>query len=304
MSRYINPYTDFGFKKLFGEEANKDLLIDFLNTLLPKKHQVKTLNFLNPEILGVLPGDRRAVFDVYCENAKKEPFIVEMQKAEQEFFKDRSIYYVSHLIRQQGRKSKDWKYELKTVYFIGVLDFIYEKKERNPVLVREVSPKDQFGQEFYDKLQMIYIQMPVFKKKVSELETRQDKWFYFLKHLPNLESMPSIMKEKVFQKAFHTAEVASMTEKELVRYEHDLNIYLTNYAVLETAKKQGREEGRQEGIKEGREEGIKEGRQEGIAIGRTEGMADIVRNMKQEGFDLAAIAKITGLSQKEIKRLG
>jgi len=66
MSRYINPYTDFGFKKLFGEEASKDLLIDFLNTLLPDKHQIKTLDFHNPEQLGASAHDRRSVFDIYC----------------------------------------------------------------------------------------------------------------------------------------------------------------------------------------------------------------------------------------------
>jgi len=291
MSKYINPYTDFGFKKLFGEEANKDLLIDFLNTLLPKKHQIKTLSFLNPELLGVAPADRRAVFDVYCENAKKEPFIVEMQKAEQEFFKDRSVYYISYLIRQQGKKGKNWNYELKTVYFIGILDFIYEKNESDPVLIREVSPKDQFGKEFYEKLQMIYIQMPVFNKEESELETRRDKWLYFLKNLPSLDNMPAIMKEKVFKKAFHTAEVASMNEKDLVRYEHDLNIYWTNYAAMETAKKRGRQQGRKEGLKQGMKQGMKQG------------IAEMARNMKREGFDSAVIAKITGLSPQEIKSL-
>ena len=311
MSKYINPYTDFGFKKLFGEEVNKDLLIDFLNTLLPKKHQIKTLKFLNPELLGVSPEERRAVFDVYCENAKKEPFVVEMQKAEQEYFKDRSVYYVSYLIRQQGQKGKKWNYELKNVYFIGILDFVYEKSNPNPVLIREVTPQDQFGKEFYDKLKMIYIQMPVFNKEESELKTRRDKWLYFLKNLPSLDQIPAILKEKVFKKAFYTAEVASMTDKDQVRYEHDLNIYWTNYAAMETAKKQGRRQGREEGRKEGRKEGIKQGLKEGIALGHAKGHAegviqkatDVARSMKQEGFKPAMIAKITGLSAKEIERL-
>ena len=166
MSRFINPYTDFGFKKLFGEEANKDLLIDFLNAFLPDKHQIKTLSFKNPDMLGVTESDRRAVFDVYCEAKSGEKFIVEMQKAEQEYFKDRSVYYIAHPIRSQGLKGK-WNYELKTVYFIGILDFVYDKSDPNPILIREVSLKDQHGKEFYEKLQMIYIQMPVFDKTES-----------------------------------------------------------------------------------------------------------------------------------------
>jgi predicted transposase/invertase (TIGR01784 family) len=307
MSRYINPYTDFGFKKLFGEEANKDLLTDFLNTLLPRKHQIKTLKFLNTEQLGVAPEDRRAVFDVYCENSKKEPFIVEMQKAEQEYFKDRSVYYISWLIRQQSQKGKKWNYELKNVYFFGILDFVYEKKNPNPVLIRDVSFKDQLGKEFYEKLKMTYIQMPLFNKAETELETRQDKWLYFLKNLPSLNQIPAIMKEKVFKKAFHTAEVASMDPKEQFRYEQDLNIYWTNFAVMDTAKKQGRRQGRRQGRQEGIKIGHKKGLEEGIVLGHAEGetqkATDIARSMKQEGFKPAVIAKITGLSQEEIKLL-
>ena len=160
MSRFINPYTDFGFKKLFGEEANKDLLIDFLNAFLPNKHQVKTLEFRNPEHLGESASDRRAVFDVFCDAQNGDKIIVEMQKEDQEYFKDRSVFYSTHLIQEQGQKGK-WNYKLKAVYFIGILDFLYEKKSKCPVLIRRVTLKDQFGKEFYKKLRCIYIQMPI-----------------------------------------------------------------------------------------------------------------------------------------------
>jgi len=289
MSRYIHPYTDFGFKKLFNDEANKDLLIDFLNTLLPKKHQIQTLTFRNPEQLGATPSERRAVFDVFCEAPSGEKFIVEMQKEDQEFFKDRTLYYAAHPIREQGQKGKDpetgrvWNYELQTVYFIGILDFIYDKNDPDPVLIRKVSLKDQFGKEFYEKLQMIYIQMPVFDKQESELETRQDKWLYFLKHLPGLEHIPAIFKEEVFQKAFHTAEVASMTKVQRDYYEQEWNDYLTYWATLETAEKRGLKQG--------------------IDVGETQKAIEIARNMKSEGFDTEVIVKMTGLSPKEIKRL-
>ena len=270
MSKYINPYTDFGFKKLFGEEANKDLLIDFLNTFLPEKHQIKTLDFRNTEQLGSSATDRRSVFDIYCENDKKEKFIVEMQKAEQEYFKDRSLYYVSHPIRAQGRRGK-WDFNLKTVYFIGILDFVYDADDPNPLLIREVSLKDQNGKEFYDKLKMTYIQMPLFTKTESELTTHREKWLFFLKNLPDLEHIPSIMKEKVFKKAFHTAELASMDEKERLRYEHDLHDYWGYVSSLRKAAKDARYE--------------------------------IALNMKKDGVDPKLIAKYTGLPLKEIERL-
>jgi len=278
MSRYFNPYTDFGFKKLFGEEANKDLLIDFLNTFLPEKHQIKVLDFRDPEQLGASASDRRAVFDIYCENSKKEKFIVEMQKAEHANFKDRALYYVSHPIRAQGLRGK-WDFNLKTVYFIGILDFIYDSGDPNPLLIREVSLKDQNGKEFYDKLKMTYIQMPLFKKKESELETHREKWLYFLKNLPDLEQIPAIMKERVFKKAFRTAELAAMPENEREQYEHNLHDYWTYLATIKTAEKKGK------------------------AKGRAERAVEIARNMKKEGFDMEMIAKMTGLPSEKIKRL-
>jgi predicted transposase/invertase (TIGR01784 family) len=283
MSRYINPYTDFGFKKLFGEEANKDLLADFLNTLLPERHQIHTLEFRNPELLGTTSADRRAVFDIYCENDKGEQFIVEMQKAEQENFKDRALYYVSHPIRAQGKKGKKWKFNLKTVYFIGILDFVFDVHDPAPLLINEVSLKNQHGKEFYDKLKMIYIQMPLFKKKASELKDHRDKWLYFLKNLPDLKQIPSIMREKVFKKAFKTAELAVMPEKERELYEENLHGYWTYLATIETAENKGIAKGRVEG--------------------RAEQQLQIARNMKQKGFDIATIAEMTGLKQKEIEQL-
>lgn len=103
--RYINPFTDFGFKKIFGSEVNKELLIAFLNTLLPPEAgTVADLSFLPNEQVGRSEYDRRAIFDLYCENEKGEKFIVEMQRAKQNYFKDRSVFYATFPIQQQFRQ--------------------------------------------------------------------------------------------------------------------------------------------------------------------------------------------------------
>ena len=287
MSRYINPYTDFGFKKLFGEEANKDLLIDFLNALLPKKHQVKTLEFRNPEHLGESPGDRRAVFDVFCDAENGDKFIVEMQKEDQEYFKDRSVFYSTHLIQEQGEKGK-WNYQLKAVYFIGILDFIYDKKKKRPILIRRVTLKDQNGRVFYKKLQYIYIQIPAFQKTESQLVTHKDKWLYFLKNLPSLNQIPSIFGENVvFQQAFRTAEVAAMPKKDRDSYLHEQKQYRDYWATLETAEKKAENKGMAQGM----------------AQGETQKAMEIAREMKKDGVDLKSIAKYTDLSLEVIERL-
>jgi predicted transposase/invertase (TIGR01784 family) len=103
-ARYINPYTDFGFKKIFGEEASKPLLIDFLNALLPEKNKIVDLTFKNTEQLGGTEIDRKAIYDIYCENDKGEKFIVELQKAKQNYFKERTIYYPRIHIRPSPLK--------------------------------------------------------------------------------------------------------------------------------------------------------------------------------------------------------
>jgi len=121
--KYISTFTDFGFKKIFGTEVNKDLLIDFLNELLLKSGEtVVDLSYLSTEQLGRRSDERKAIYDIYCRNEKGEHFIVEMQKAKQKYFKDRSIYYSSFPIQSQAEKG-DWNFELKAIYTVGILDF-------------------------------------------------------------------------------------------------------------------------------------------------------------------------------------
>jgi len=130
--KYINPFTDFGFKRLFGEEPNKYLLLDFSNEILKNQQgKIIDLTYLKTEKLGISEQDRRAIFYLYCENEKGEKSIVEMQKSKQNFFNDRSIYYSTFPIQEQAQKS-DWNYELKAVYTIGILDFVFDSDKNEP----------------------------------------------------------------------------------------------------------------------------------------------------------------------------
>ena len=255
MSRYINPYTDFGFKRLFGEEANKDLLIDFLNSQLPEEHQIKTLEFRNTEQLGLIALDRKTVYDIYCEGANGDHFIVEMQKASQRFFKDRALFWTSFLIRNQAPQGlvdgKPWDFELKAIYLVAILGFKYDQEEEEQKFIRDVHLRDQDGDLFYKKLHFRFLQMPLFTKTESELATRSDKWHYFLKNLASFDSIPSIFREPVFERALATAEIANLTKDEAFQYEASPISQWDNYSVLETAKFEGKVEGRVEGRVEG-----------------------------------------------------
>jgi predicted transposase/invertase (TIGR01784 family) len=241
MSRYINPYTDFGFKKLFGEEANKDLLIDFLNQLLPAHHQIADLKFSNPENLSDSSEDRKAFFDIHCKAVSGERFVVEMQKAKVKFFKDRSLFYVTFPIRDQAKQGA-WNFRLSPIYFVAILDFEYDEEEERRKFRRDVALRDQDGDVFFDKLHFKFLQMPLFNKTEDELETKFDKWCYFLKHLANFEAIPAILNEPIFQKAFSTAELAALNAEQRRTYETNLLQYWGMKSAIDTAVEEAVEE--------------------------------------------------------------
>ena len=216
-SRYINPFTDFGFKKLFGEEVNKDLLIDFLNELLPSKHKIATLFYRQSENLGSLESDRKAIFDIYCESQNGEKFIVELQKARTNFFKDRSVFYSTFPIREQAQKG-DWNFELQPVYCIGILDFSFEEHKNKLKYMHRVQLKDEDCEVFYEKLTYVFIEMPKFNKTEEQLETHFDKWLYLIKNLERFERIPQQLQERVFLKVFETAEIARFDPQQLHNY--------------------------------------------------------------------------------------
>ncbi|WP_146870464.1 Rpn family recombination-promoting nuclease/putative transposase, partial [Flavobacterium branchiophilum] len=245
-AKYINPFTDFGFKKIFGEEVNKPLLIDFLNALLPQANKIVDLNFKNTEQLGQSDADRKAIYDIYCENEKGEKFIVELQKAKQNYFKERTIYYSTFPIREQAEKG-EWNYHLKAVYCVGILDFTFDDYESEPEkkeVVHTIKLKNQNGKTFYEKLTYIYLEMPNFKLTESALISRLDKWLYFIKHLEDFQSIPTIFKDEVFTQAFEKAELATFGQAELEHYESSLKTYRDLKGVIDTAFDEGKIEGK------------------------------------------------------------
>lgn len=280
--KYINPFTDYGFKKLFGEEPNKDLLLDFLNELLREEQgQIKELTYLKTEQLGDTDIDRKAIFDLYCENANGEKFIVELQKSKQNYFKDRTVYYSTFPIREQAKRA-DWDYELKAVYTIAILDFVFDSDKHEPDKFRyDVKLTDiETKQVFYDKLTFIYLEMPKFNLTVDELETRFEKWLFVLKNLNRLERVPDKLKEQIFEKLFETAEIAKFTPDQVRSYEDSLKYYRDIKNSIDTARDEGKVEGRIEG--------------------RIEGMVDVARQALRKGISVKEIAELTGLSEEEV----
>ena len=257
-SVYFDPTTDFGFKKLFGEEANKDLLMDFLNSMLPSHHQIATLTLLKTEQLPDHAEDRKTIFDVYCEDATGKKFVVEMQKARMTYVMDRSIYYTTFPIQAQAIKGK-WNFNLVPVYLIGVLNFEYDLdldwwKERQ--LLRTFSLRDNNDVLMTDDLHFMFLQLPYFLKSENELVTHFDKWCYFLKNLETFDHIPNILNEPIFMKALDVATISNMDHGDYILYQ----ISKSKKYDMEILEEEAEERGMERGIEKGMEKGMEKGK--------------------------------------------
>ena len=282
MAKYINPFTDVGFKRIFGQEPSKPLLLDFLNSLFEGEKHIVNLTFLDKEQPALFEEDRSLIYDIYCDTDEGEKIIVEMQNKSQPYFKNRSIYYVSESIARQGERGSSWNYEIDSVYLVAFLNFSpldFKKQFRTDVVLAEKDTKEQFS----DKLRMIYLQLPLFKKEAEECENQVERWIYLLKNMETLNRLPWAAQSAVFKKLESIADVGGMTRAERLQYDEALKKYRDTISVFEGVRL--------------------EGRMEGNAEGRLEEKIAIARNLKSMGMSISDVSKATGLSEEGIKVL-
>ena len=279
--RYISLLTDFGFKRIFGTDPNKELLINFLNSLFDGEEVIKDVKYLNSENVGDVYTERKAIFDVYCENEKGEKFIVEMQNAYQTYFKDRSLFYSTFPIREQAPKGSDWNFCLKKVYVVALLNYkMSDEAFDSSDTIHTIALMDtNTNTVFNAKLMFKYVEVGRFDKTDEELTSLSDKWMYVLKNLSRLDNRPAALREKIFSKLFAAASVARFTPTELREYEDSLKAYRDIKNSLDTAKEEGREEGRE---------------QRNI---------EIAKKMLAAGMHIDIIINMTDLSKDEIEKL-
>ena len=218
MGKFINPFTDYGFKTIFGQEISKDVLISFLNTLLQDERHILDLKLLDKERLGMSDGDRSLIYDIYCEIEGGEHIIVEMQNCYQSSFKNRSIYYLSRSIVEQGERGIEWNYDIKAVYLVAFLNFKLHdisSEFRTDVALADM----RSGKLFSDKMRLIYLQLPYFTKEVEACDTLFDRWIFVLKNMNVLERMPWAAQDAVFQKLATIAEVGALSQQERRLYD-------------------------------------------------------------------------------------
>ena len=297
MAKFINPFTDVGFKRIFGQEVSKPLLIDFLNNLLEREHKIVDLHFLDKEQVAEVEEDRSLIYDVYCEAENGEKFIVEMQNKRQDYFIDRSVYYLSQAISRQGQRGARWHYNLTPVYFIALLNF--KMQELRPSLKVVSHFTDGFGNQVSDKATMIFLQLPYFQKSADECENDFERWIFLLKNMDMLQRMPAAFQSSVFTRLAEIADLSSMNREERAQYDRALKRYRDTLSVYETTF----QDGRKAGWDEGREKGLLEGREKGLLEGREIGLFESARKMKELGLPIETIMEVTGLTAEQINDL-
>ena len=294
MGKFINPFTDVGFKRIFGQEINKDLLIDFLNALLDGERKVKDIKFLDKEQLPIFENDRGLIYDVYCTDENDEQFIVEMQNKEHVNFRERTLYYLSQAIARQGEKGVDWKFNLKAVYGVFFLNFSLTDLPRK--LRTDIVLSDRDTHElFTDKMRYIFIELPSFTKEESECETDFERWIYVLKNMETLQRLPFKARNAVFQKLEQIVDIAAMSKEDRMKYDESIKVYRDQLAVMEFE--------RQKGMAEGMAKGMEKGMAEGIAKGAHDKQLEIARNLRQMGLSAESIVRVTGLDADVVATL-
>ena len=282
MAKFINPFTDIGFKRIFGQKISKPLIIDFLNSLLLGEERITNITFLDKEQPALFEDDRSLIYDIYCQTEKGENIIVEMQNKSQPYFKNRSIYYVCEAIARQGERGTDWKYNIDAVYLVAFLNFCpmdFDKKFRSDIGLADKGNNKLFS----DKMRMTFMQLPLFTKEADECDTDFDKWIYVLKNMETLTRLPWAAKSSVFKRLEQIADVASLSRQERMKYDVGLRKYRDTLSVLEGAK--------QDGLAEGRAEGIEKEK------------IETVKRLKAIGADINMITVATGLSAEEATRI-
>ncbi len=323
-ARYLNPLSDFGFKKLFGEEPNKDILISFLNDILSDTAPIVDLQYMQSEQLGFGPEERKGIYDLYCTTDSGEHFIVELQRDRQPYFVDRAVFYSSYLIQTQGKRG-DWDFRLKPVYTICLMNFGLAMYADTEQYVHHVVLKDGNNKVFSDKIRYLFIELSKFEKSAEQLTTQMDKWLYLFRHMSNLEERPAALRERVFDKMFEISQVGRFSRAERHAYEVDLKHHRDHMNImrakledglkqgLEKGLKQGHEEGFQQGIERGIEQGIERGIEQGIERGIEQGIERgmkqgvknsklaIARAMLASGELLEKVLQFTGLTAEDLK---
>ena len=300
---FIDPTTDEGFKRLFGDKIN---LINFLNIIFRGRKTIVDLTYRDTERIGATEEIGKVIFDLVVQLSTGEEIIIEMQTSTQTNLKQRMLYYASKVISDTAPKGnrKSWGYAIPEVYTIVLMDgFPMPGGDRSTYFHDTCLCHRDSGKIFYEGFGFIYLELINFVKSEAEVEDELDKVFFMLKNMSTLKTLPRIMKSAVFQRFFQLASYAKLTKEERTMYDISLKRKWDAEAVRMYQQEQV------EGLKkqlEGLENQLQEAK-EAVVIAKAEGerkkALETALEFKKMGLPIADIAKGTGLSIDEIEKL-
>ena len=245
IGRYANVLLDYWFKRTFGDESRKRLLLLFLREIIPER-DILDLTYAPQEHISPFESMRSVRVDVECTDQAGRRFVVEMQLSRQDGFYERALFNTTFAIQEQMREGED-SYMFPEVYFIGVMKFSFHAgsgRVRYTYTLRE----DASGEVMTDRVKFIFLELPNSVDAWDKPEsTVLDKFCYALYKLPDLESKPEGLEEEIFRILFESSEIVTFTPQERTKYIYDMTTERDIRNQLAFARKEGREEGREEG---------------------------------------------------------
>ncbi|MBF0238481.1 MAG: Rpn family recombination-promoting nuclease/putative transposase [SAR324 cluster bacterium] len=265
---FINPKTDFAFKRIFGGEHSKDILISFLNALLYQDQPViADLEILNPWQAPQIRGIKDTYLDIKARTASGDTVIIEMQVLNVEGFEKRILYNAAKAYSFQLATGEDYSL-INPVIALTITDFVLFP-EFPGLLSRFILKEKEFLLDYpIHDLELVFVELPKFDKALDSLTHAWEKWLYFLKHARTLDSIPQALRDPgELQKAFEIANESNLSREELDELEKREMFIHDQRNAIRKALNQGRLEGKEEGLREGKEEGFREGEEKGIRTG-------------------------------------
>ncbi|WP_437920292.1 Rpn family recombination-promoting nuclease/putative transposase [Sphingobacterium sp. LRF_L2] len=297
---YIDPITDYGFKRIFGSEINKDLLISLLNGLFRGRKNIVDLVYERNEHVGEGVEIGTVIFDLMCTADDGAKFVIEVQRTAQANLKRRMLYYGSKIIADQAPKGnrKAWNYEITEVYVIVLMDgFVLPDAEEADDVLHDICLCNRVtGKVFYEDLGFIYVQLRNFAKAEEELESDLDRWLYVLRNLSTLEKLPLFLRKSIFEKLFEIAEYCKLNQEERTMYDVSLKRKWDQEAVRqyqEEEQKKRLEEGLEKGLQQGLEQGLQQGIEQGIEQNKHEVVRKLIHRGDWSDTDIADFAEVS-----------
>ena len=252
---FLDVKTDYAFKRVFGSEASKPVLISFLNAILDYRGEqaIADLTIVDPYQIPMLKGMKDTYVDVKAVLGNGKHVIIEMQVLNVAGFEKRILHNAAKQYATQLLKGDDYAL-LNPVIALTFTDFIMFEGDQEPISRFRLIERDRFI-EYSDDVELIFVELPKFTLELAALENIQDKWIYFVKNAGSLEYIPETLASvPSINEAFGLINEAAMSREELEIQFKRRDFIILQRGSLALAEERGGERGRKEGLEEGREE--------------------------------------------------